>query len=94
VQLLCGEEIAAGRRSAAQSANFVYLVANTATHRAVVFDAAWDVGGVLEAAELLEVDIVASIYTHNHYDHTGGKLSGGRVLEGAREVRELLFEDL
>ena len=85
VQLLCGSEIA-GTAAAAQSANFVYMVADKQTREAAVFDAAWEVDGVFEAADIMEYKITDAIYTHHHYDHAGRR--GQSILEGAAEMAE------
>jgi glyoxylase-like metal-dependent hydrolase (beta-lactamase superfamily II) len=87
VQLLCGQEIA-GRQDAAQSANFIYLVADTTTGKAAVFDACWEVDDVFDVADQLGVEITTAIYTHHHYDHAGGSMGRGRSLEGAKEMAE------
>ena len=100
-QLLCGREIADPSGGdpvfgmAAQMANFVYLVIDTATSEAAVVDAAWDCAGVARIAEELGARITGAYYTHKHFDHGGGhvppRMTGGRevMLEGAHSMAAL-----
>ena len=58
--------------------NNVYVAACAATGRAVVIDASFDAGPIVEATADLDVDQL--LLTHGHYDHVGA----------ADEVRERL----
>ena len=79
-QLLCGRDIAVDSASeplfgvAAQMANFVYLVGCAETKQALLVDPAWDVHGAVDAADRLGYRVVGAVYTHQHFDHTGGPL--------------------
>lgn len=74
---------------ASQMANYVYVVISsqgTGGRSAVVVDACWDVDGLLRhCREELRVEAVsAAVYTHRHFDHTGGRLP--RSMTGGRQV--------
>ncbi len=34
----------------------------------------WDVLGFFKEADKLKADIVGAVFTHRHFDHTGGKV--------------------
>eukprot|EP00746_Dinoflagellata_sp_MGD_P059036 gnl/MRDRNA2_/MRDRNA2_25215_c0_seq1.p1 gnl/MRDRNA2_/MRDRNA2_25215_c0~~gnl/MRDRNA2_/MRDRNA2_25215_c0_seq1.p1 ORF type:complete len:300 (+),score=45.84 gnl/MRDRNA2_/MRDRNA2_25215_c0_seq1:61-960(+) len=56
-------------------ANYVYAVVDTRVGSAAVIDPCWDVAGIWKALEGLGVSTVTTaVYTHRHFDHTGGKL--------------------
>jgi glyoxylase-like metal-dependent hydrolase (beta-lactamase superfamily II) len=59
--------------------NLVYIVGSRRTRRCVLVDPAWDVGGALDAAEALGLNVVGALVTHYHPDHVGGDLLGRRV---------------
>uniref|UniRef100_A0A7S4Q469 Metallo-beta-lactamase domain-containing protein n=1 Tax=Alexandrium monilatum TaxID=311494 RepID=A0A7S4Q469_9DINO len=93
-QLLCGRDIAVGgdaiAHMASQMANYVYVVVDAhdkGKRSAVVIDACWDVEGLLRyCQEELRVEKpAAALYTHRHFDHTGGRLP--RSMTGGRQVR-------
>lgn len=67
--------------------NFVYLLGSKETRRAVVVDAAWDIGAILRAAAEDEMEITHALVTHTHPDHVGGRFSGVRI-EGITELLE------
>eukprot|EP00928_Gymnodinium_smaydae_P078593 TRINITY_DN62715_c0_g1_i1.p1 TRINITY_DN62715_c0_g1~~TRINITY_DN62715_c0_g1_i1.p1 ORF type:complete len:374 (-),score=46.93 TRINITY_DN62715_c0_g1_i1:16-1077(-) len=83
-QWLCGRDIALGddalARFAEQMANYVYVLVDTNQHSgvrsAVLVDACWDIEGILQKChdELAVETVTAAVYTHRHFDHTGGKL--------------------
>jgi glyoxylase-like metal-dependent hydrolase (beta-lactamase superfamily II) len=107
-QLLAGRDFAVARdaaagssrraafRTAAQMRNYVYCVVHVRSGAACVVDACWDVGGILAALRDRGVqaeDITAAVYTHHHFDHTGGRvpafMTGGKrgvVVDGMAEV--------
>ena len=52
--------------------NFVYMVADPLTRKAVLVDAAWDVASVLALCKREGLEVVGNVVTHNHFDHVGG----------------------
>jgi len=103
-QLLVGREIGVDPRGdpvkamvfqfAGQMANYTYLITDRSTGSAVAVDPCWDVAGILEIASTLNVRIASAIFTHRHFDHTGGnvppQMTGGRpvCLEGLHTMLE------
>lgn len=87
VQLLAGEEVARVHPVAGQMRNFMYLVGDPATRRAVIVDPAWDVGGLLDRAAEDDYEVVGALVTHYHPDHVGGDLFGVSV-EGIAQLLE------
>ena len=51
--------------------NYAYLLIDDSTNKAAAIDP-YDVSKVLAAADAHNVEIVAGITTHHHYDHSGG----------------------
>lgn len=86
-QLLAGRQVADGDPTAAQMANFMYLIGDPIAREAVVVDPAWDVMGLVDVARADGYKIVGALITHYHPDHVGGDLFGmsiegvGRLLE-------------
>jgi len=77
-QLLMGRDVAKDRNNpvhsmAASMANFAYLV-EYEPKKAFAVDPAWDVEGVLEAANTKGLHITCAVFTHRHLDHTGGRV--------------------
>jgi len=66
-------------------ANYVYLIGDPATHKAVVIDPAWDVAAVLDEAARDGYTIEKILITHYHPDHLGGNFMGQRI-EGAADL--------
>ena len=66
-------------------ANYVYLIGDPATHKAVVVDPAWDVAAVLDEAARDGYTIEKILITHYHPDHLGGNFMGQRI-EGAAQL--------
>ncbi len=52
--------------------NFVYLIHDTASHRAAVVDPAWDVDKIIKLARDKDVQITDILLTHSHFDHING----------------------
>jgi hydroxyacylglutathione hydrolase len=67
--------------------NFVYLVGDRTTRRAVVIDPAWEVEGILEQLAADDMTLEAALVTHFHPDHLGGDLMGHHI-PGAVELLE------
>jgi hydroxyacylglutathione hydrolase len=55
--------------------NYAYLLIDEPSNQAAAVDP-YDVPKVAAAAERLGVQIVASITTHHHFDHSGGNKAG------------------
>jgi hydroxyacylglutathione hydrolase len=67
--------------------NFVYLIGDRATHRAVVVDPAWDIDAILNTLAADDMRLEAALITHFHPDHLGGSLMGHHI-QGAAELLE------
>jgi glyoxylase-like metal-dependent hydrolase (beta-lactamase superfamily II) len=65
--------------------NFVYLIGDPATREAVIVDAAWDVGALVDLAEKEGYRITHALVTHSHPDHVGGQFSGMEI-QGVAEL--------
>ena len=52
--------------------NFVYLIGDTETRRAVAVDPAWDVDAILNTLRADDMTLDAALITHFHPDHLGG----------------------
>jgi len=68
-------------------ANFVYLIGDSATHKAAVVDPAWDVDAIIDFARKEGYEIDKILITHYHPDHLGGSMMGQSV-QGAAEMLE------
>merc|ERR1712136_195888 len=49
---------------------------------AVTVDAAWSVPRIRRYADKLGVRVVGALYTHGHFDHVGGQVSGRPSVKG------------
>jgi glyoxylase-like metal-dependent hydrolase (beta-lactamase superfamily II) len=78
-QLLAGRDFALRDNTAAQMANFIYLVGDTDTRECMVVDPAWDVKGVLDFIDREGMELVGALITHYHQDHVGGSMFGFNV---------------
>jgi hydroxyacylglutathione hydrolase len=87
-QLLAGRDFARVNPVAGQMVNFVYLVGDRKTRRAVIVDPAWDVRSLLDIADGDGMEVVGALATHYHPDHIGGDLFGYDV-EGLATLLEL-----
>jgi glyoxylase-like metal-dependent hydrolase (beta-lactamase superfamily II) len=83
-QLLAGRDFAARDVMAAQLVNFAYLVGSRAAGEVLLVDPAWDVDGLVDAAEADGLKVVGALATHYHPDHVGGDLFGHDVQGIAR----------
>ena len=59
--------------------NFVYLIGDTTTRRAVAVDPAWDIDAVLNTLAADDMTLEAALITHFHPDHIGGGLMGQHI---------------
>ncbi|MFQ5719905.1 MAG: MBL fold metallo-hydrolase, partial [Acidobacteriota bacterium] len=88
-QLLSGRDFAQSDPFATQMVNFVYLIGDRARGECLVVDPAWDVDGILAAAEAEGMQVTGVLVTHYHPDHIGGDLFGHAV-EGLVALKERL----
>ena len=76
--------------TAAQMANFVYVIVDTSSTPpvAATVDAAWDTAGIIRfAEERLGATVTVALYTHRHEDHVGGRSpTSGNLRAGARDM--------
>jgi len=86
-QLLAGRQVAVAHPVAGQMANFMYLIGDPDTRKALVVDPAWDVLSLLEVAQQDDYEVVGALITHYHPDHVGGDLWGVQV-EGVNRLLE------
>jgi glyoxylase-like metal-dependent hydrolase (beta-lactamase superfamily II) len=86
-QLLAGRQVAIEHPAAGQMANFMYLIGDPASRKALVVDPAWDVMSLLEVAQQDDYEVVGALITHYHPDHVGGDLWGVHV-EGVNRLLE------
>lgn len=87
-QLLAGRDFARENVFAARMMNFCYLVGDRASGEALVVDPAWDVRGLMEAAESDGMRVTGALVTHYHPDHVGGEILGHEI-EGLSELLSL-----
>lgn len=78
-QLLAGRDFALSDYFASQMANFVYLIGDDEKKVCMVVDPAWDVPGIIEAAEKEGMKIIGALVTHYHPDHVGGNIFGHSI---------------
>ena len=67
-------------------ANFVYVLADSATHKAWVVDPAWEPLGIVKTAREQGYEVTGVLATHFHQDHIGGEIMGQHI-PGVRELR-------
>jgi glyoxylase-like metal-dependent hydrolase (beta-lactamase superfamily II) len=70
-----------------EMANFAYLLGSRSAGRALLVDPAWNVDGLLDAAEADGIQVVGALVTHYHQDHVGGEIFGHRI-EGLDRLLE------
>ena len=86
-QLLAGRQVATSHPVAGQMRNFMYLVGDPQSRKALIVDPAWDVESLIETARADDYTIVGALITHYHPDHIGGDLWGVQV-EGVQRLLE------
>jgi glyoxylase-like metal-dependent hydrolase (beta-lactamase superfamily II) len=84
-QLAAGRDFARGDTVATMMDNFVYLVGDRETRECLVVDPAWDVRGIVAAAEADGYKLTGALVTHWHPDHVGGPMMGHDV-QGLAEL--------
>ena len=87
-QLLAGRQVARSHAVAAQMANFMYLVGDPVTRKAVVVDPAWNVADLMDLAREDGYELAGALVTHYHPDHVGGDLFGHEI-EGLARLLEI-----
>ncbi len=75
-QLLSGRDFAPTDRVAHQMVNFSYLIGDRATGECLVVDPAYDIDGLVAAAEADGMRVTGALVTHYHPDHCGGSMMG------------------
>lgn len=78
-QLLAGRDFATADYFASQMANFVYLVGDYEQKVCMVVDPAWDIPGIIEAADREGMRLIGALVTHYHPDHVGGNIFGHNI---------------
>lgn len=78
-QLLAGRDFAKSDNFASQMANFVYLIGDDQSKACMVVDPAWDIPGIIEAAEQDGMTLTGALVTHYHPDHVGGNIFGHSI---------------
>jgi glyoxylase-like metal-dependent hydrolase (beta-lactamase superfamily II) len=86
-QLLSGQDVAIDDQVARQMVNFIYLIGDRETGEALVVDAAYSVGDILDVLEADDMVCTGLLVTHYHADHIGGSI-GGWSIEGADTLLE------
>ncbi len=66
-------------------ANYVYLIGDPITRKAVAVDPAWDLARVVHTLETDGYELDKVLLTHYHPDHLGGELMGQKI-EGAAQL--------
>lgn len=84
-QWLAGRDFARDDPIAAQMANYVYAVGDTATGEALLVDPCYAVDELLAKCAADGLRVVGALATHYHPDHVGGDLFG-QPLQGIREL--------
>ncbi|MGD9762256.1 MAG: MBL fold metallo-hydrolase [Candidatus Binatia bacterium] len=59
--------------------NFVYLIGDSATRRAVAVDPAWDIDVIRNTLAADDMTLEGALITHFHPDHLGGDLMGYHI---------------
>lgn len=78
-QLLAGRDFGASDYFASQMANFVYLVGDDEKKECMVVDPAWDIPGIIAAADREGMRVTGALVTHYHPDHIGGSIFGHNI---------------
>jgi glyoxylase-like metal-dependent hydrolase (beta-lactamase superfamily II) len=78
-QLKGGRDFGVGDPVARMMENFVYLIGDPVARECLVVDPAWDVDGIVAAAEADGYRIVGALVSHWHPDHVGGPMMGHDV---------------
>jgi glyoxylase-like metal-dependent hydrolase (beta-lactamase superfamily II) len=85
-QLLAGRDFAVKNPLATDMANYVYLIGDRDRGEAVVIDAAYAPGEIVDIADDDGMELVGAVVTHYHADHAGGMLGGVANIAGVTEL--------
>jgi len=85
-QLLSGRDFANGDQVAMQMQNYVYLIGDRESRKAVVIDAAYAPAEIVGICENDGMELTGAIVTHYHADHAGGMLGGFATIAGVIEL--------
>ena len=66
-------------------ANYVYIIADMDTRKALVVDPAWDVKSLIAELDKQGLELEGALITHYHPDHIGGDFQGHHI-EGVTEL--------
>jgi hydroxyacylglutathione hydrolase len=86
-QLLSGQDFAHDDRVAQQMVNQVYLIGDRERGEALIVDAAYSVGDLLDLLAADGMTCAGVLVSHYHPDHVGGGM-GGWQIEGASALLE------
>ena len=65
--------------------NYVYIIADLETRKAMLVDPAWDVKALLDELDKDGLELEGALITHYHPDHIGGDFAGHHI-EGIPEL--------
>ena len=66
-------------------ANYVYIIADKETRKALVVDPAWDIKSIVAELDKEGLELEGALITHYHPDHIGGDFAGHHI-EGVTEL--------
>jgi hydroxyacylglutathione hydrolase len=65
--------------------NYVYVIADTESRKALLVDPAWDIARLVEQLDKDGLELEGALITHYHPDHIGGDFAGHHI-EGVEEL--------
>jgi hydroxyacylglutathione hydrolase len=65
--------------------NYVYIISDQQTRKALVVDPAWDIKSLLDELDKEDLELTGALVTHYHPDHIGGDYAGHHI-EGISEL--------
>lgn len=87
-QLLAGVDVPSSNPYAAQMLNYLYVVGDPTTRRALLVDPAWAPSELLGLLTDGDWRLDGVVLTHYHADHAGGSLLGATTVPGVAELLE------
>ncbi|HVB05483.1 MAG TPA: MBL fold metallo-hydrolase [Acidimicrobiales bacterium] len=88
-QLLSGRDFATGDRVAAAMRNYIYVVGDADSRRALLVDPAYEPLELLAALRAEELTLDGVVLTHYHADHAGGTI-GETAINGTAALLEVV----